>query len=382
MSRNSSEDSRFSFSQWCPPPTSLLMSKLPLTATSQEPRPFNPPLATQQHGNHKHLCHISNILLLFPVLKHTPLQLLPLFPAHPLPQYSPRRTSSLPASPSPHQILTFRDDAVTDLADKLSVLLGEIGRQEAQFACRWEEVRGMLKVVRGTERGVARVRMLGERCRVEVGRLRERVQRDGDANGGGDKGRRLVEAEMELVRLEAEELVAEAQLGGVAILARHGLRLLSLLDSTPLVPGEVRPAFPATAMAQARQILNDAEDDLRTWELSGMDRMLYELSLRPDDVAHGQAVGQHGMAWAQHGRMDMLGDEDGNGGGDGDGDGDGDGGIPEEEGDGDRDEGGAEEDEREEEQTAPPVPPRPRKKGKSKQESLGSESGSEGGVEG
>ena len=43
----------------------------------------------------------------------------------------------------------------------------------------------------------------------------------------------------------------------------------------------------------------------------------YELSLRPDDVAHGQAVGQHGMAWAQHDRMDMLGDEDGGGGGGG-----------------------------------------------------------------
>jgi len=94
----------------------------------------------------------------------------------------------------------------------------------------------MLKVVRGTERGVARVRMLGERCRVEVGRLRERVQRDGDANGGGDKGRRLVEAEMELVRLEAEELVAEAQLGGVVCIFIS----IPLSNLTPTLTTETR----------------------------------------------------------------------------------------------------------------------------------------------
>lgn len=50
-----------------------------------------------------------------------------------------------------------------------------------------------------------------------------------------------------------------------AILARHGLRLLQLLDDTPIVPGDVRP--PYTQAAQARQILNDAEDDLREWRL-------------------------------------------------------------------------------------------------------------------
>jgi hypothetical protein len=47
------------------------------------------------------------------------------------------------------------------------------------------------------------------------------------------------------------------------ILARHGMRLLKLLDDTPVVPGDVRPAYEGGA--QARQILNDAEDDLRDW---------------------------------------------------------------------------------------------------------------------
>lgn len=47
------------------------------------------------------------------------------------------------------------------------------------------------------------------------------------------------------------------------ILARHGRRLLNLLDDAPVIPGDVRPAFEHAG--QARQILNDAEDDLRDW---------------------------------------------------------------------------------------------------------------------
>lgn len=52
---------------------------------------------------------------------------------------------------------------------------------------------------------------------------------------------------------------AEKQL----ILAKHGRRLLALLDDTPLVPGDDRA--PYEHGSQARQVLNDAEDDLRDW---------------------------------------------------------------------------------------------------------------------
>ena len=48
------------------------------------------------------------------------------------------------------------------------------------------------------------------------------------------------------------------------ILARHGRRLLNLLDDTPVIPGDVRPAY--EHVNQARQILNDAEDDLKDWQ--------------------------------------------------------------------------------------------------------------------
>lgn len=47
------------------------------------------------------------------------------------------------------------------------------------------------------------------------------------------------------------------------ILARHGRRLLNLLDDNPIVPGDTRPGFEHAH--QARQILSDAEEDLREW---------------------------------------------------------------------------------------------------------------------
>ena len=48
------------------------------------------------------------------------------------------------------------------------------------------------------------------------------------------------------------------------LLARHGRRLVNLLDDTPIVPGDARPGFEHAD--QARQILNDAEEDLREWQ--------------------------------------------------------------------------------------------------------------------
>ena len=48
------------------------------------------------------------------------------------------------------------------------------------------------------------------------------------------------------------------------MVARHGRRLVNLLDDTPIVPGDARPGF--VYADQARQILNDAEEDLREWQ--------------------------------------------------------------------------------------------------------------------
>jgi hypothetical protein len=48
------------------------------------------------------------------------------------------------------------------------------------------------------------------------------------------------------------------------ILAKHGRRILNLLDDTPVVPGDVRQPF--AQANEARQILADAEQELQSWQ--------------------------------------------------------------------------------------------------------------------
>ena len=48
-------------------------------------------------------------------------------------------------------------------------------------------------------------------------------------------------------------------------MARHGRRLLALLDDDPVTPADPRRTY--THGAQARQVLNDAEEDLKNWVL-------------------------------------------------------------------------------------------------------------------
>lgn len=88
------------------------------------------------------------------------------------------------------------------------------------------------------------------------------------------------------MRAEAQSLVAEAQLTNITrqkfkeaydlhtaaiieraekqiMLATQARRLVNLLDDTPIVPGEERPAYANSEVA--REVLNDAEAGLRGW---------------------------------------------------------------------------------------------------------------------
>ncbi|KAK0670397.1 putative sphingolipid long chain base-responsive protein [Cercophora samala] len=174
-----------------------------------------------------------------------------------------------------------RDEAVSDISDKIGVLLSEVGEQEDNYAHALDDARAALKVVRNTERSVQPTRDGKKKIADEIAKVKSKEP----------QSTRLVVLEQELVRAEAEGLVAEAQLSNVtrqklkeayqaeflatieraekqSILARHGLRLLELLDDTPVVPGDVKAAYPHAG--QARQILNDAEDDLREWRPNGL----------------------------------------------------------------------------------------------------------------
>ncbi|KAK3939672.1 Eisosome component PIL1/LSP1 [Diplogelasinospora grovesii] len=170
------------------------------------------------------------------------------------------------------------DEAISDISDKVGVVLSEMGEQEDSYAHALDESRGVLKAIRNTEKSVQPSRDGKAKIADEIAKLKSKEP----------ESTRLVVLEQELVRAEAENLVAEAQLTNVTrqklkeaytaeflatieraekqvILAKHGLRLLQLLDDTPVVPGDSARQY--VHGNQARQILNDAEDDLKDWRL-------------------------------------------------------------------------------------------------------------------
>ncbi|KAF2195244.1 hypothetical protein K469DRAFT_543557 [Zopfia rhizophila CBS 207.26] len=177
------------------------------------------------------------------------------------------------------------DDAVSEISDKLGVLMAEIAEQEDQYAQSLEEYRGVLKQIRNTESSVQPSRDHKAKARKtfatavsdEIAKLKYKEP----------QSTKIVQLEQELVRAEAQSLVAEAQLTNITrqkfkeaydihfaatieraekqiILAKQARRILNLLDDTPIVPGDAHPTFDGTD--SARQVLNDAEDELRNWQ--------------------------------------------------------------------------------------------------------------------
>ncbi|KAJ5880337.1 Sphingolipid long chain base-responsive protein LSP1 [Penicillium subrubescens] len=169
------------------------------------------------------------------------------------------------------------DDAVSDISDKLGVMLSEIGEQEDIFAQNLEDYRGVLKHIRNMEASVQPSRDQRQKVTDEIAKLKYK----------DPTSTRLTTLEHELVRAEAQNLVAEAQLSNTTrtklkeafdihtaaiieraekqiILARHARRLLNYIDDSPVVPGDTRQAYDHEF--DARQVLEDAEADLRAWE--------------------------------------------------------------------------------------------------------------------
>ncbi|KUI66699.1 Sphingolipid long chain base-responsive protein LSP1 [Cytospora mali] len=184
------------------------------------------------------------------------------------------------------------DEAISDVSDKVGVIMSELGEQEDTYAHALDDARGVLKQIRNTEKSVQPTRDGKRKITDEIAKLKSKEP----------ESARLPVLEQELVRAEAENLVAEAQLTNVTreklkesydaeflatieraekqiILARHGRRLLHLLDDTPVVPGDQR--HPYAHAGQARQILNDAEDDLRDWQPESDDH-------QHEEAGHGQ----------------------------------------------------------------------------------------------
>ncbi|KAF7179538.1 hypothetical protein CNMCM7691_008473 [Aspergillus felis] len=170
------------------------------------------------------------------------------------------------------------DDAVSDISDKLGVLMAEIGEQEDNYAQSLEDYRSILKQIRDTESSVQPSRDHRAKIADDIQRLKLKGEQSKD---------KVDVLEQELVRAEANNLVAEAQLTNVTrqklkeafdihlaaviergekqiLLARHARRLLNYLDDSPVVPGDSRQ--PYEHADEAKQILEAAENDLKSWE--------------------------------------------------------------------------------------------------------------------
>ncbi|CAN9427765.1 unnamed protein product [Alternaria alternata] len=153
------------------------------------------------------------------------------------------------------------DETISEISDKLGVLLAEIAEQEDIYAQALEEYRGVLKQIRNTESSVQPSRDHKTKVSDEIAKLKYKEP----------QSTKIVQLEQELTRQKFKEAYdhhfaatierAEKQI----ILAKHARRLLNLVDDTPIVPGDVHPPF--AEVEAARQVLTDAEDDLRHYQL-------------------------------------------------------------------------------------------------------------------
>lgn len=97
------------------------------------------------------------------------------------------------------------DDAINDISDKVGVILSEIGEQEDNYAHALDDARGRLKTIRNTEKSVQPSRDGKNKIADEIQKLKSKEP----------ESAKLVVLEQELVRAEAENLVAEAQLTNI-----------------------------------------------------------------------------------------------------------------------------------------------------------------------
>lgn len=148
------------------------------------------------------------------------------------------------------------DDDISDITDKLGVLIYEVGELEDQFIDRYDQYRITLKSIRDIEGSVQPSRERKQKITDQIAYLKYKDPQSPKINV----------LEQELVRAEAESLVAEAQLSNItreklktafnyqfdsirehsekiALIAGYGKALLELLDESPVTPGETRPAY-------------------------------------------------------------------------------------------------------------------------------------------
>jgi len=208
--------------------------------------------------------------------------------------------------------LETNDEAVSEISDKLGVLLGEIGEQEEIFAQNLEDSRTVLKQIRNTESSVQPSRDKKAKTLDEISKLKYKEP----------TSTKIPLLEQELVRDQAESLVAEAQLTNVTrqkfkeafdihtaavieraekqiILAKAARQILNHLDDTPVVPGQEHQTFEHGDAL--REILNETDGHIKNHNLDIDPVHSSAGSLGINAVPDGTSVGEssHSVTEAQ-----------------------------------------------------------------------------------
>ncbi|CAN3369199.1 sphingolipid long chain base-responsive protein Pil1p [Diutina catenulata] len=194
------------------------------------------------------------------------------------------------------------DADVSDVTDKLGVLLFELGELEDQFVDKYDLYRVTIKSIRDIESSVQPSRDRKQKITDDIALLKYKDPSSPKINV----------LEQELVRAEAESLVAEAQLSNItreklkaafnyffdairelaekyALIAGYGKALLELLDDSSVTPGETRPDY--DGYDASKQIIIDAENALASWTLDSA-AVKPTLSLHQDEYDEGEDVHQ------------------------------------------------------------------------------------------
>lgn len=122
------------------------------------------------------------------------------------------------------------DDAISDVSDKIGVLLSELGEQEDLYAHNVDDSRAILKAIRNTEKSVQPSRDHKAKIADEIAKLKAKEP----------ESTKLVTLEQELVRAEAENLVAEAQLTNIVRILSFPCFLANITSDAPEVEGSIR----------------------------------------------------------------------------------------------------------------------------------------------
>ncbi len=140
------------------------------------------------------------------------------------------------------------DETISEISDKLGVLLAEIAEQEDHYAQALEDYRGILKQIRNTESSVQPSR--DHKVKVNMSKVKlwlimltilQISDEIAKLKYKEPQSTKIVQLEQELVRAEAQSLVAEAQLSNIVWLMHSFFEhSLTSLDA-PEVQGGIRP---------------------------------------------------------------------------------------------------------------------------------------------